>query len=163
MRLTSTHFGIFVIFAAIYAAGTLALGRLPIGDVQVKPGEIATPLAALFGMASVVGLVFGQFIANMASPLGPLDLITPAIALAGLIVLRFLAKRSILLGVAAYYVITAVWTGILMSVVTGRGNAFFTAFVSQGIALAAGTLIYFIVKSRMPKTVATPQKVETQA
>ncbi|MEM0440246.1 MAG: QueT transporter family protein [Candidatus Caldarchaeum sp.] len=153
MRLTSTHFGIFVIFAAIYAAGTLALGSLPLGDIQVKTGEIATPLAALFGFASVVGLVFGQFIANMASPLGPLDLITPGIAFVALLILRRLANKSILLGVAAYYVITAVWIAFLTSTVTGRNDAFINPFISQAIALAIGTVLYFVVKSRMPKPV----------
>ncbi|MEM1945918.1 MAG: QueT transporter family protein [Candidatus Caldarchaeum sp.] len=162
MRLTSSHFGFFVIFAAVYAAGTLALGRLPIGDVQVKPGEIAVPLVALFGTASLVGIVFGMFIANMASPLGPLDLLTPPIAFVGLILLRFLAKRSIFLGVAIYYVVTSAWTGFLTSLVTGQGNAFFTAFISQGIAIAAGTVIYFIAQSRMPKPVAS-HAAEAQA
>ncbi|MDW8063816.1 MAG: QueT transporter family protein [Candidatus Caldarchaeum sp.] len=155
MRLTSTHFGVFVIFAAIYAAGTLALGNLPVGDIQVKTGEIVTPLAALFGFASVVGLVFGQFIANMASPLGPLDLITPGIAFVALLILRKLADKSIFLGVAAYYVITAVWIAFLTSTVTGRGNAFVNAFISQGIALAIGTAIYLAVKPRMPKPTQT--------
>jgi len=151
MRLTSTHFGIFVIFAAVYAAGTLALGRLPIGDIQIKPGEIATPLAAIFGMASVLGLVFGQFIANMASPLGPLDLITPAVAFAALLALLYLKRYHILVGVAAYYLITSVWVAILTAYVTGRGDAFFTAFASQGIALVAGTAVYYVVKSRLPE------------
>ncbi len=149
MGLNSSSFGVFVIFAAIYAAGTLALGRLPIGDIQLKPGEIATPLAAIFGMASVVGLVFGQFIANMASPLGPLDLITPAVAFAGLLALLYLKRYHILAGVGAYYVITSTWIALLTSAVTGRGDAFFTAFASQGIALAAGTAVYYVVKSRM--------------
>ncbi|MCS6769867.1 MAG: QueT transporter family protein [Candidatus Caldarchaeum sp.] len=160
MRLTSTHFGVFVIFAAIYAAGTLALGRLPIGDVQIKPGEIAVPLVALFGFSSVIGVVFGMFIANMASPLGPLDLTTPAVAFFALLILRFLAKRSILPGVAAYYVIVSVWVGFLTSIATGRGDAFTTVFISQGIAIAIGTALYFVVKSRMPKPVQ-PQAVET--
>jgi hypothetical protein len=42
--------------------------------------------------------------------------------------------------------------------VTGRGDAFFTAFASQGIALAAGTAVYYVVKSRMPG-----QKMEAPA
>ncbi|MEM2871483.1 MAG: QueT transporter family protein [Candidatus Caldarchaeum sp.] len=162
MRLTSSHFGFFVIFAAIYAAGTLALGRLPIGDVQIKPGEVAIPLVALFGLASVLGIVFGMFIANMASPLGPLDLISPAVALAGLLALRFLAKRSIFAGVGAYFLITSLWTGFLASVATGRGDAFVAAFISQGVALAVGTVAYFIVKSRMEKA-APPQAAHAPA
>ncbi|MCS6783746.1 MAG: QueT transporter family protein [Candidatus Caldarchaeum sp.] len=159
MRLTSTHFGVFVIFAAIYAAGTLALGTLPIGDIRVKTGEIVTPLAAIFGFASVVGLVFGQFIANMASPLGPLDLITPGVAFIALLVLRKLANKSIFLGVVAYYFITSFWIAFLTSTVTGRGDAFANAFIGQGIALAIGTALYFAVKSRMPKPVK-PQAIE---
>ncbi len=147
--LNPTHFGIFVIFAAIYAAGTLALGRLPIGDVQIKPGEIAVPLAALFGMASIIGLVFGQFIANMASPLGPLDLITPAIAFVGLLALRYLGKRSILAGLGAYYVISSAWLTILTSIVTSKSDTFVTAFVSQGIALVVGMSVYFAIKPRV--------------
>lgn len=161
MRLTSTHFGVFVIFAAIYAAGTLALGNLPLGEVQVKTGEIVAPLAALFGIASVVGFAFGQFIANMASPLGPLDLITPVVSFFGLLILRYLSKRSIFAGVAAYFMISSIWTGFLTALVMGRGDSYVTAFIRQGIALAIGTAVYFVVKSRMPKPVAQ-QAVEAQ-
>ena len=152
MRLTSTHFGVFVIFAAIYAAGTLGIGRPEIGGVAVKVGEIFSPLVALFGMAAVIGLVFGQFVANSASPLGPMDMASPLVSLAGLLVIWYLRRRLVIVGVLVYVVITSLWLAFLISLRfgTGYGGALAPAFASQLVAVMVGYVIYEVLRRAGP-------------
>lgn len=145
MRLTSTHFGIFVIFAAVYTAGTLGLGRISFGELQLKPGEIGSPLVALFGWPAIVGLVAGQLVANTASPFGPIDLITPFISLLGLIAIRYLSRYTVLAGSAVYLVITSFWLSFMLSLVRPGTNTLPQAFLSQGTAILLGIIIYYLL------------------
>ena len=60
--------------AALYAALTMALLPLSYGPVQVRLSEALT-LLAFVNRKFLPGLVAGCFAANLASPLGPVDLI----------------------------------------------------------------------------------------
>ena len=150
-RLTSTHFGIFVIFAAVYAAGTLGLGRPEIAGVAVKVGEIAVPLVGLFGMPAVIGLVFGQFVANSASPLGPMDMLSPLVSLVGLLILwRF--KRLVIAGSLVYVAVTTPWLAYLLANArgVGLGEVLGPAFASQLAAILIGYVIYEALRRLAP-------------
>ncbi|MEM3096427.1 MAG: QueT transporter family protein [Nitrososphaerota archaeon] len=150
MKLTSTHFGIFVIFAAVYTAGTLGLGRFSIGDLQLKPGEIGSPLVALFGWPAIAGLVAGQFVANTASPFGPIDLISPFISLLGLLAIRYLSRYTVFAGSAVYVVITSVWLSFMLSLIRPSTNTLLQAFLSQGTAIVFGIILYHILRRLEP-------------
>ena len=151
-RLTSTHFGIFVIFAAVYAAGTLGIGRPEIAGVAVKVGEIAVPLVGLFGMPAVLGLAFGQFVANSASPLGPLDMVTPLISLVGLLVIWRLRPRMVIAGSLIYVVITSPWLAFLLANArrVPYGEVLVPAFASQLVAVVVGYVIYEVLRRLGP-------------
>ncbi|HID05441.1 MAG TPA: QueT transporter family protein [Aigarchaeota archaeon] len=152
MRLTSTGFGIFVIFAAIYAAGTLGIGRPEVAGVEVKVGEIGAPLVALFGMPALVGLVFGQFIANSASPLGPLDMASPLVSLAGLLVIWYMRRRLVIVGSIIYAAITSPWLAFLISNTQAiqYPAALVSALASQVTAVITGYIIYEILRRAPP-------------
>ena len=151
-RLTSTHFGIFVIFAAVYAAGTLGIGRPEIAGVAVKVGEIAVPLVGLFGMPAVVGLVFGQFVANSASPLGPMDMLSPLVSLAGLLVIWRLRPGLVIAGSLIYVGITSPWLAYLLANAreTPYGEVLTPAFASQLAAVVIGYVIYEVLRRLGP-------------
>ena len=89
-----SDFGTFVIFAAIYAAGTLGLPRLALLAYQVKVGEIPTAFVAIFGMPAVLGLTLGQFIADLGVEASPLATLTPIFSLIGLLVVYYSRKFS---------------------------------------------------------------------
>jgi len=146
--LRSSDFGAFVIFAAIYAAGTLGLGRLLILGFEVKPGEIGSPLVAMFGFPAILGLVFGQFVANTASPLGPMDLISPIVSFAGLIAIRYSRRFSVLAGLAVYVALTSTWLAYLLSLRHGLmfNSAIIPALGGQSIAATIGYIIYHLIK-----------------
>jgi len=152
MRLTSTGFGVFVIFAAVYAAGTLGIGRPEIAGVAVKVGEIGAPLVALFGMPALVGLVFGQFVANSASPLGPLDMVSPLVSLVGLLVIWYMRHKLVIAGSVIYVAITSPWLAYLIS--NARDIAYSAAlapaFASQLAAVIIGYVIYEVLRRAPP-------------
>lgn len=144
MRLRTTDFGIFVIFAALYAAGTLGTERT-IGDIRilfykVKPGEVASPLVAVFGVPSIMGLAVGQFIANMASELGPIDLYTPGISLAGLALIRYATRIPLIIRCLLYVAITSPWLAFLLWSRHGVPpmDSALSALLGQLIAVAIG-------------------------
>jgi uncharacterized membrane protein len=63
------------LIASIYAATTLALGSFGYSIVQIRIGEALTPLPFLLGFPAVAGLTIGCVIANLASPIGLIDII----------------------------------------------------------------------------------------
>jgi len=107
-------FGVFVIFAAIYAAGTLGLPKLALLAYQVKVGEIPTAFAAIFGMPAVLGLTLGQFIANLGMEASPLASLTPIFSFIGLLFVYYSRKFSTLAGCVAYILITSAWLTYLL-------------------------------------------------
>jgi len=165
MRLTSTDFGVFVIFAAVYAAGTLGIGRPEIGGVAVKVGEIGSPLVALFGMPALVGLVFGQFIANSASPLGPLDMLSPLVSLVGLLAIWVLRNRLVIIGSIIYVAISSSWLAYLVANARGIGyvDALPLSFASQLTAIIIGYVIYEALRRTAPFRQAGEEKKTEEA
>ena len=77
LRLKLEDFGTFVIFTAIYAAGTLGLPKIPLLAYQIKIGEMPSAFVAIFGMPAVLGLTLGQFIANLGVEASPIASLSP--------------------------------------------------------------------------------------
>ena len=71
------------------------------------------------GVPSVFGLALGVFFANIASPLGPIDLVSAVFALVGLGAIYYLRNRSVILGLAVYTVIIGLWVTFELSFVLG--------------------------------------------
>ena len=65
--------------AALYAVRTIALAPISYGPVQIRLSEAMT-LLAFVNRKWLPGLVLGCFIANLASPFGPIDIIVGTIA-----------------------------------------------------------------------------------
>jgi uncharacterized membrane protein len=140
-------FGTFVIFAAIYAAGTLGLPKLSLMAYQVKIGEIPSAFVALFGMPAVFGLTLGQFIANLGVEASPVAMISPAVSFVGLLTIYHARKKSTLAGCGAYIVITSLWLSYMLPVVnrTPATAAAYSAFTGQFVAVIIGYLVYLFV------------------
>lgn len=148
-------FGIFVIFAAVYAAGTLGLPRITLMAYQVKIGEIPTAFVAIFGIPAVLGLTLGQFIANLGLEAQPLEMISPIISFVGLMIVYFARKSSVIGGCIAYVLITASWLTYVLPIVNGTSPALasYSAFAGQFIAIIIGYIAYvFAVKPMTHKT-----------
>lgn len=144
-------FGTFVIFTAIYAAGTLGLPRFSLLAYQVKIGEMPTAFVALFGMPAVFGLTLGQFIADLGLESSPIVMITPAVSFLGLLVVYYARKASTLAGCIAYIAITSLWLSFLLPTVNRVPMvvAAYSALAGQSIAVFVGYLAYQLVVKRI--------------
>lgn len=145
---TTGGFGVFVIFTALYAAGTLGLPEISLFGHQFRVGEVPSPLVAIFGLPAALGLSLGQFIANTASHLGPIDLISPAFAFLGLLLILILRRRNVLVGTLLYATVTSLWFAYKLMVAAGISleSGVVSALSSQLIALTVGYAIYRTVR-----------------
>ena len=151
-------FGTFVIFTAIYAAGTLGLPKFSLLAYQVKVGEIPTAFVAMFGYPAVLGLTLGQFIANLGVEASPIAMMSPVVAFVGLLVVYRLRTVSTLGGCIAYIVLTSAWLTYLLPITSGVSTteAAFSAFLGQTIAVMIGYCAY-LVANRWRSTLGPPQ------
>ena len=149
-------FGVFVIFAAIYAAGTLGLPKLALLAYQVKVGEIPTAFAAIFGMPAVLGLTLGQFIANLGMEASPLASLTPIFSFIGLLFVYYSRKFSTLAGCVAYILITSAWLTYLLLPVSQvpQSVVAYSVLAGQFIAVIVGYVGYLLIS----KTVLSKQE-----
>jgi uncharacterized membrane protein len=143
-------FGPFVIFTALYAAGTLGLPRISLLSYQVKIGEIPSAFVAIFGYPAVLGLTLGQFIANLGVEASPIAMISPVASFVGLLIIYRLRKTSTLGGCIAYVVLTSLWLTYLLPITSGisTAEAAFSSFAGQFIAVMIGYVGY-LVANRM--------------
>ncbi len=88
-------FGTFVIFAAIYAAGTLGLPQISFMAYQLRIGEMASPFVAIFGLPAVVGLTLGQFIANLGLQVKPIAMLSPVFSFVGLLAIHYATSAAL--------------------------------------------------------------------
>lgn len=145
-------FGPFVIFTALYAAGSLGLPEIPLLAYQVKVAEIPTAFVAIFGLPAVFGLVLGQFIANIGFQASSIEMMSPLVALIGLAAVYYLRKSSVLGGIVLYVIMTSTWVAYELMTVPPKVSgdlAILSAFSGQVIAVGIGYVGYKIATSLM--------------
>jgi hypothetical protein len=151
-RLKLGDFGTFVIFAAVYAAGTLGLPAITFLTYQLKIGEMATPFVAIFGLPAVLGLTLGQFIANLGLQTNPVAMLSPIFSFMGLLVIYYTRKRSTLGGCIAYIMITGIWLSFALPIARPESSsspAVLSAFADQFIAVMVGYAGYMLATKTM--------------
>jgi len=147
-------FGTFVIFAAIYAAGTLGLPKISLLAYQVKIGEIPSAFVALFGFPAILGLTLGQFIANLGVEASPIAMLSPVFSFVGLLIIYRSRKFSTLAGCIAYIVITGFWLSVMLPIVkpeVSTSQAAISVFAGQFIAVIVGYLAYLVTARTLSK------------
>jgi len=147
-------FGTFVIFTAVYAAGSLGLPKLHLLAYQLTVGEMAAPFVAIFGMPAVFGLTLGQFIANLGFEVAPAAMLSPAVSFVGLVVIYYLRKTSTLGGCIVYILLTSLWITYLLPQISNISTSYAaeSAFFEQTLAVMVGYVGYLIAK----RTMASP-------
>jgi uncharacterized membrane protein len=151
-------FGPLVIFAAIYAAGSLGLPPLSFLAYQVKVGEMASAFVAIFGFPAVLGLTLGQFIANLGVEAKPIAMISPIISFAGLLFIYYMRKINTLAGCLVYVVVTSIWLSLTLPILNPEVSSSLSAlsaFAGQFIAVMVGYVGYLLAR----RTVSNPTQV----
>jgi len=105
------------VLAGVYAVATIALGTISYGVLNLRLTNLIIAVVPILGFPSVVGLSLGVFLSDIASPLGPIDLITCLFAFVGLYVIHLLKNKSVAIGLAAHSTIIALWVTFELSLV----------------------------------------------
>ena len=147
-----------IIAAALLAAGyyllTITFSSISYLEVNFRIAGLLFALIPIFGVPSIVGLGMGQFVADLSSPLGSLDLISPVSGVAGFAIIFALRKRRNLFlygGYLAHSLLISLWVSFMIFYV--QGLSFFPLFYSVLIGNAAvdsgAFIIYLIIRSRL--------------
>lgn len=135
------------IVAAAYAALTISLAPISFGAIQIRVANALIGIVPLIGMPAALGISLGVFIGNMASPLGPLDLLSAIPTFLGLLILMRLKDRSVIVGLTCYTVIVSVWVGALLNYVLGMPFLITFAYLVVGVGIATVGLGYILYRS----------------
>jgi uncharacterized membrane protein len=108
------------LYAALYAALVIFLPALSYGPIQVRVADALVAAIPLLGFAGVLGHTLGVFIANLFSPLGPIDLLNTIPSFVMAFVVYYLYKRTnndytVLATCAAYSAVLGITVGWMLS------------------------------------------------
>ncbi len=150
------------IIAALYVALTMMLKPLAFGELgfECRVSEAMTLLPVLFPEA-IPGLTVGCLIANLFSPVGPLDIVFGTLATLLASVLSYMT-RGVRVGGWRIPVLSAVWPVLCNGVIVGGVltateifNSFPMAFlvvsVGEAVALAIGLAIFPAIEEVTPR------------
>lgn len=136
-KLNSKKMAMIGATAAIYAVLTVAMAPISYGAVQLRLSEVMT-LLAFVDPVFIPGLVLGNFIANLFSPLGLPDVVFGT--LATFIAVFMMSKMKSML-------IASFWPTIANGLIIGLELAIFTGapFVSTALYVALGEFLVVTV------------------
>ena len=108
------------VYAALYAALVIFLPALSYGPIQVRVADSLVAAVPLLGIAGVLGHTLGVFVANLFSPLGPIDLLNTVPSFVMAFVVYYVYKRTnndyTVLGTCiAYSVVLGITVGWMLS------------------------------------------------
>ncbi|MCQ8892482.1 MAG: QueT transporter family protein [Candidatus Methanosuratincola sp.] len=137
------------IIAAVYAALTISLAPISFGAIQIRVANALIGIVPLIGLPAALGISLGVFIGNLASPLGPLDLLSAIPTFIALLIVLRLRGRSVIAGLVCYTMIISAWVGALLNYVLGLPFLITFAYLIVGVGIATiglGYLLYVSLK-----------------
>ena len=143
------------IFAALYAALTLAVHPIAYMELQLRVSDALIPLSAIFGPEVAAGTALGCVVANALAPYGinPLDMtLGPAANLIASLLAYRLRRRLWLAALAAALVVGLIVGGYLW-VIVGTSPWFTIASVTASSLVSVGLMGYLLARvltSRLP-------------
>jgi len=132
--------------AAVLAAAYAAIVQVPhpISFLQFQVGvaNALIGLVPLLGMPAVCGLTLGIFLANLNSPLGWIDLLSPVSSSIGLLAVHKLRNVSAFLSLTVYSILLGTWVAFMLWYALGLSYLPVLLYVTAGIWIAAAVLGY---------------------
>lgn len=105
------------VIAAIYAAITMALSPISYGEIQFRLSEVLI-LLAFIDPVYIPGLVLGCIIANLGSPLGPIDVFAGSFATL-LSVIAIYQTKKLLGNSPKSLILSSLWPVIFNGLIVG--------------------------------------------
>jgi uncharacterized membrane protein len=142
LRNRTKNIALISVYAALYAALVIALINLSYLSLQVRIADSLLAIVPLLGLPGVLGHTLGVFIANLFSPLGPIDLLNTIPSFAMAFVVYFIYKKSrndyTVIGTClAYSAVLGVTVGWMLSYVSGAPLIATIAYVTLGNTIAS--------------------------
>lgn len=143
--------------AALLAAGyyilTISFSSISYGEVNFRVAGLLFAFVPIFGLPSIVGLGVGQFLANLSSPLGSLDLVSPLFGVSGFVIIFLLRKRGDLIlygGYLAHSLLISLWVSFIISFVEELPYLplFYYVLIGNAIVDTGAFILYRIIRSR---------------
>ena len=103
--------------AALYIALVVGLNPISFLQIQFRIANALIGIVPLAGLPAVFGITIGVMIANISSPLGPLDILSFVPTFAGCLIIYYLRKVSVLTGLTIYTIILSLWVAFLLQYV----------------------------------------------
>ena len=156
IRLSAKNVSVAALLAAAYAAMVQVLHPISFLQFQVRVANALMGLVPLLGMPAVYGLTIGVFLANLASPLGWIDLLSPVPSFVGLLVIYKSRGVSVFLGLTAYSILLGAWVAFMLWYTVGLPYLITLLYVTVGIWIATavlGYITYALAKRMLPSWV----------
>jgi uncharacterized membrane protein len=142
LKIQTKDLAVIAIYAALYAALVVALEPLSYGPLQVRIADALLAVVPLLGLAGVLGHTLGVFVANLFSPLGPIDLLNTIPSFAMAFVVYYVYKKTnndytVIATCTAYSVVIGITVGAMLSYVLGFPLVETIAYVIVGNVIAS--------------------------
>jgi uncharacterized membrane protein len=142
LKIRTKDLALISIYAALYAALVVVLGGFSYGPVQVRIADSMLAAVPLLSIAGVLGHTLGVFVANIFSPLGPIDLLNTVPSFAMSFVVYYVYKRTrndyTVIGTClAYSAVLGVTVGSMLSYVLSLPLLPTIAYVAIGNVIAS--------------------------
>jgi uncharacterized membrane protein len=135
------------VYAALYVALVYLFNPISYGQLNLRVANVIVGLIPLMGWPGVIGQAVGVFVANLASPLGPIDLINviPSFVFSWLI--WRLRKKSVFLGLTLYSVALGVSVSFALNYAFNLPLAVEVPYVTLGVFLATAVFGYIFYRA----------------
>jgi len=130
------------IYAALYAALVIFLPGLSYGPLQIRVADSLVAVVPLLGIAGVLGHTLGVFIANIFSPVGPIDLLNTIPSFAMAFIVYYVHKKTsndyTIIGTCiAYSAVLGITVGWMLSYLFGYPLLATIVYVALGNIIAS--------------------------
>ena len=144
------------VLAATYAALVWLLQPISFREVQFRVADMLVGLVPVLGWSGIWGITLGVLIGNLASPLGPIDLISAIPTFVGAWLIWKLREKSVFLGLTLYSAVVSAWVGYALWITFNVPLLLGTVYVFIGVEAASGVggyIVYRLVKEKLVEIV----------
>jgi len=154
MKIQSRDLAIIAIYSALYVTLTISLQPISYGAFQLRVAGALLATVPLLGKAGVLGHAMGVFIANLFSPLGPIDLLNTLPSLVMALIVYYVYKHtknefSVIGTGIAYSTVLGITVGLMLNYVVGLPLIATIAYVTLGNIVASvviGWPVFMVLK-----------------
>ncbi len=135
------------VYAAMYVILAYVFSPISYGQMQLRVANIIVGLIPILGWAGIIGQTVGVFIANMNSPLGPIDLVSviPTFVFSWLV--WKLRRISVFLGLTLYSLALGLSVSSALNYAFGIPLTVGIPYTTAGIFLATCVFGYLLYRA----------------